>query len=153
MESLEDIINVLLLLIIWMIWSLLTCVGVYFPANKRCHLHCKSKETQDVVPMQRMVLDGTRCSYKDLHSVCVRGECKVSDIMRVCARAREPHVFMCSSFRVLVNRKWAATAWWAPRSKRTSVESVEATTLAAKPSKTPSHAQPRNMVNTHKQSQ
>ncbi|KAG7230258.1 hypothetical protein INR49_024362 [Caranx melampygus] len=44
--------------------------------NKRCHLHCQSKETQDVVFMQRMVLDGTRCSYKDLHSVCVRGECK-----------------------------------------------------------------------------
>uniref|UniRef100_A0A665UPU2 A disintegrin and metalloproteinase with thrombospondin motifs 2-like n=1 Tax=Echeneis naucrates TaxID=173247 RepID=A0A665UPU2_ECHNA len=44
--------------------------------NKRCHLHCQSKETRDVVFMQRMVLDGTRCSYKDLHSVCVRGECE-----------------------------------------------------------------------------
>ncbi|XP_040904807.1 A disintegrin and metalloproteinase with thrombospondin motifs 2-like isoform X2 [Toxotes jaculatrix] len=44
--------------------------------NKRCHLHCQSKETQDVVFMQRMVLDGTRCSYKDPHSVCVRGECE-----------------------------------------------------------------------------
>ncbi|XP_078025419.1 uncharacterized protein LOC117260823 isoform X2 [Epinephelus lanceolatus] len=44
--------------------------------NKRCHLHCKSKETRDVVFMQRMVLDGTRCSYKDPHSVCVRGECE-----------------------------------------------------------------------------
>uniref|UniRef100_A0A8C6UNP0 ADAM metallopeptidase with thrombospondin type 1 motif 2 n=1 Tax=Neogobius melanostomus TaxID=47308 RepID=A0A8C6UNP0_9GOBI len=46
-------------------------------SNKRCHLHCQSKETQDVVFMQRMVLDGTRCSYKDPHSVCVRGECEV----------------------------------------------------------------------------
>ncbi|XP_056239093.1 A disintegrin and metalloproteinase with thrombospondin motifs 2-like isoform X1 [Seriola aureovittata] len=44
--------------------------------NKRCHLHCQSKESRDVVFMQRMVLDGTRCSYKDLHSVCVRGECE-----------------------------------------------------------------------------
>ncbi|XP_061541194.1 A disintegrin and metalloproteinase with thrombospondin motifs 2-like isoform X1 [Phycodurus eques] len=45
-------------------------------ANKRCHLHCQSKETRDVVFMQHMVLDGTRCSYKDPHSVCVRGECE-----------------------------------------------------------------------------
>ncbi|XP_047441070.1 A disintegrin and metalloproteinase with thrombospondin motifs 2-like isoform X2 [Mugil cephalus] len=44
--------------------------------NKRCNLHCQSKETRDVVFMQRMVLDGTRCSYKDPHSVCVRGECE-----------------------------------------------------------------------------
>uniref|UniRef100_A0A3B4TIC2 ADAM metallopeptidase with thrombospondin type 1 motif 2 n=3 Tax=Seriola dumerili TaxID=41447 RepID=A0A3B4TIC2_SERDU len=44
--------------------------------NKRCHLHCQAKESRDVVFMQRMVLDGTRCSYKDLHSVCVRGECE-----------------------------------------------------------------------------
>ncbi|XP_074529951.1 A disintegrin and metalloproteinase with thrombospondin motifs 2-like [Halichoeres trimaculatus] len=44
--------------------------------NKRCHLHCQSKETRDVVFTQRMVLDGTRCSYKDPHSVCVRGECE-----------------------------------------------------------------------------
>lgn len=49
-------------------------------ANKRCHLHCQSRETRDVVSMQRMVLDGTRCSYKDPHSVCVRGECEVSDV-------------------------------------------------------------------------
>uniref|UniRef100_A0A8C5E0T6 A disintegrin and metalloproteinase with thrombospondin motifs 2-like n=1 Tax=Gouania willdenowi TaxID=441366 RepID=A0A8C5E0T6_GOUWI len=45
-------------------------------SNKRCHLHCQSKETRDVVFMQRMVQDGTRCSYKDPHSVCVRGECE-----------------------------------------------------------------------------
>ncbi|XP_056294818.1 A disintegrin and metalloproteinase with thrombospondin motifs 2-like isoform X2 [Pseudoliparis swirei] len=44
--------------------------------NKRCHLHCQSKESRDVVFMQRVVLDGTRCSYKDPHSVCVRGECE-----------------------------------------------------------------------------
>ncbi|XP_042275052.1 A disintegrin and metalloproteinase with thrombospondin motifs 2-like isoform X1 [Thunnus maccoyii] len=45
-------------------------------ANKRCQLHCQSKETRDVVFMQRMFLDGTRCSYKDPYSVCVRGECE-----------------------------------------------------------------------------
>ncbi|KAM7389673.1 hypothetical protein PAMP_023636 [Pampus punctatissimus] len=44
--------------------------------NKRCQLHCQSKETRDVVFMQRMFLDGTRCSYKDPHSVCVHGECE-----------------------------------------------------------------------------
>ncbi|KAK2904079.1 A disintegrin and metalloproteinase with thrombospondin motifs 2-like isoform X2 [Channa argus] len=44
--------------------------------NKRCHLHCQSKETRDVIFMQRLVLDGTRCSYKDPHSVCVHGECE-----------------------------------------------------------------------------
>ena len=27
--------------------------------------------------MKRMVHDGTRCSYKDAFSLCVRGECKV----------------------------------------------------------------------------
>ncbi|KAM9741697.1 A disintegrin and metalloproteinase with thrombospondin motifs 2-like isoform 2-T2 [Menidia menidia] len=45
-------------------------------AKKRCHLYCQSKEIRDVVLMERMVLDGTRCSYKDPHSVCVRGECE-----------------------------------------------------------------------------
>nr|XP_043896079.1 A disintegrin and metalloproteinase with thrombospondin motifs 2-like isoform X2 [Solea senegalensis] len=45
-------------------------------SNKRCHLHCQTKDTRDVVFMQRNVLDGTRCSYKDPYSVCVRGECE-----------------------------------------------------------------------------
>uniref|UniRef100_A0A3Q3A5P6 A disintegrin and metalloproteinase with thrombospondin motifs 2-like n=1 Tax=Kryptolebias marmoratus TaxID=37003 RepID=A0A3Q3A5P6_KRYMA len=44
--------------------------------NKRCHLYCQSKETGDVSLVEKMVLDGTRCSYKDPHSVCVRGECE-----------------------------------------------------------------------------
>ncbi|TSL04394.1 A disintegrin and metalloproteinase with thrombospondin motifs 2 [Bagarius yarrelli] len=44
--------------------------------EERCNLYCKSKETGDVVPMKRMVHDGTRCSYKDPYSVCVRGECE-----------------------------------------------------------------------------
>lgn len=59
---------------------------VCLTATKRCNLHCQSKETRDVVFMQRVVLDGTRCSYKDPHSVCVRGECKVSGTVcvRVC---------------------------------------------------------------------
>ncbi|XP_007244624.3 A disintegrin and metalloproteinase with thrombospondin motifs 2 [Astyanax mexicanus] len=44
--------------------------------EERCQLHCQSKETGDVVSMKRMVHDGTRCSYKDHYSVCVRGECE-----------------------------------------------------------------------------
>ncbi|XP_068167251.1 A disintegrin and metalloproteinase with thrombospondin motifs 3 isoform X2 [Antennarius striatus] len=44
-------------------------------ANKRCHLYCQSKETGDVVYMKQLVHDGTRCSYKDAYSICVRGEC------------------------------------------------------------------------------
>lgn len=49
----------------------------FFAATKRCYLYCQSKETRDVVSMQRLVLDGTRCSYKDPYNVCVRGECEV----------------------------------------------------------------------------
>ncbi|XP_073695633.1 A disintegrin and metalloproteinase with thrombospondin motifs 3 [Garra rufa] len=43
--------------------------------NKRCHLYCQSKETGDVAYMKQLVHDGTRCSYKDPYSICVRGEC------------------------------------------------------------------------------
>ncbi|XP_012886345.1 PREDICTED: A disintegrin and metalloproteinase with thrombospondin motifs 2 [Dipodomys ordii] len=45
-------------------------------AKERCHLYCESKETGEVVSMKRMVHDGTRCSYKDAFSVCVRGDCR-----------------------------------------------------------------------------
>lgn len=44
-------------------------------ANKRCHLYCQSKETGDVAYMKALVHDGTRCSYKDAYSICVKGEC------------------------------------------------------------------------------
>ncbi|XP_006896891.1 PREDICTED: A disintegrin and metalloproteinase with thrombospondin motifs 3-like [Elephantulus edwardii] len=44
-------------------------------AKKRCHLYCQSKETGDVAYMKQLVHDGTRCSYKDPYSICVRGEC------------------------------------------------------------------------------
>uniref|UniRef100_A0A673FTM0 A disintegrin and metalloproteinase with thrombospondin motifs 3-like n=1 Tax=Sinocyclocheilus rhinocerous TaxID=307959 RepID=A0A673FTM0_9TELE len=44
-------------------------------ANKRCHLYCQSKETGDVAYMKQLVHDGTRCSYKDPYSICVRGDC------------------------------------------------------------------------------
>ncbi|XP_047448506.1 A disintegrin and metalloproteinase with thrombospondin motifs 3 [Mugil cephalus] len=44
-------------------------------ANKRCHLYCQSRETSDVAYMKQLVHDGTRCSYKDAYSICVRGEC------------------------------------------------------------------------------
>ncbi|XP_033475997.2 A disintegrin and metalloproteinase with thrombospondin motifs 3 [Epinephelus lanceolatus] len=44
-------------------------------ANKRCHLYCQSRETGDVAYMKQLVHDGTRCSYRDAYSICVRGEC------------------------------------------------------------------------------
>ncbi|KAM9451435.1 A disintegrin and metalloproteinase with thrombospondin motifs 2 isoform 1-T1 [Clarias gariepinus] len=44
--------------------------------EEHCNLYCQSKETGDVVSMKRMVHDGTRCSYKDPYSLCVRGECE-----------------------------------------------------------------------------
>ncbi|KFV64727.1 A disintegrin and metalloproteinase with thrombospondin motifs 3, partial [Dryobates pubescens] len=43
--------------------------------NKRCHLYCQSKETGDVASMKQLAHDGTRCSYRDPYSICVRGEC------------------------------------------------------------------------------
>ncbi|XP_048099792.1 A disintegrin and metalloproteinase with thrombospondin motifs 3 isoform X3 [Alosa alosa] len=43
--------------------------------HKRCHLYCQSKESGDVAYMKQLVHDGTRCSYKDPYSICVRGEC------------------------------------------------------------------------------
>uniref|UniRef100_A0ABM5G109 A disintegrin and metalloproteinase with thrombospondin motifs 14 isoform X2 n=1 Tax=Pogona vitticeps TaxID=103695 RepID=A0ABM5G109_9SAUR len=42
---------------------------------QKCELICQSEETGDVVFMNQVVHDGTRCSYRDLYSVCVRGEC------------------------------------------------------------------------------
>ncbi|MGH0129205.1 UNVERIFIED_CONTAM: hypothetical protein FKN15_037829 [Acipenser sinensis] len=42
---------------------------------QKCELICQSKETGDVVFMNQVIHDGTRCSYKDPFSVCARGEC------------------------------------------------------------------------------
>ncbi|MEE6488349.1 hypothetical protein FKM82_015209 [Ascaphus truei] len=42
---------------------------------QKCELICQSKETGDVVFMNQVVHDGTRCSYKDHYSVCARGDC------------------------------------------------------------------------------
>ncbi|XP_036825467.1 A disintegrin and metalloproteinase with thrombospondin motifs 2 isoform X2 [Oncorhynchus mykiss] len=44
--------------------------------KQRCHLHCQSKETRDKSNMQRLVQDGTLCSYRDPYSVCVHGDCE-----------------------------------------------------------------------------
>ncbi|XP_035482470.2 A disintegrin and metalloproteinase with thrombospondin motifs 2 [Scophthalmus maximus] len=44
--------------------------------DERCRLHCQSEETAAAVSMNRMVHDGTPCSYGDAYSVCVRGECE-----------------------------------------------------------------------------
>ncbi|MGH0152242.1 UNVERIFIED_CONTAM: hypothetical protein FKN15_000748 [Acipenser sinensis] len=43
--------------------------------KERCQLYCQSKETRNIVYMKRMAHDGTRCSYKDPYSICVRGDC------------------------------------------------------------------------------
>ncbi|KAJ7426925.1 hypothetical protein WISP_11473 [Willisornis vidua] len=46
------------------------------PADaQKCELICQSEGTGDVVFMNQVVHDGTRCSYRDPYSVCVRGEC------------------------------------------------------------------------------
>ncbi|XP_069720069.1 A disintegrin and metalloproteinase with thrombospondin motifs 14 isoform X3 [Phaenicophaeus curvirostris] len=42
---------------------------------QKCELICQSEGTGDVVFMNQVVHDGTRCSYRDPYSVCVRGEC------------------------------------------------------------------------------
>ncbi|XP_068161435.1 A disintegrin and metalloproteinase with thrombospondin motifs 14 isoform X1 [Antennarius striatus] len=42
---------------------------------RKCELSCKSKETGEVVFMNQVMHDGTRCSYTDPYSVCARGEC------------------------------------------------------------------------------
>ncbi|KAG8523025.1 A disintegrin and metalloproteinase with thrombospondin motifs 2 [Galemys pyrenaicus] len=63
--------------------------------KERCHLYCKSKETGEVVSMKRMVHDGTRCSYKDAFSLCVRGDCRVSAVRQgwfILSSARYPQV-------------------------------------------------------------
>ncbi|CAF97267.1 unnamed protein product, partial [Tetraodon nigroviridis] len=44
--------------------------------DERCHLYCQSKETSEVVFMNRKVHDGTPCSYDDNYSVCFQGECE-----------------------------------------------------------------------------
>uniref|UniRef100_A0A672PQG4 ADAM metallopeptidase with thrombospondin type 1 motif 14 n=1 Tax=Sinocyclocheilus grahami TaxID=75366 RepID=A0A672PQG4_SINGR len=41
----------------------------------KCELSCRSTETGEVVFMNQVMHDGTRCSYTDLFSVCARGEC------------------------------------------------------------------------------
>ncbi|XP_069547973.1 A disintegrin and metalloproteinase with thrombospondin motifs 14 isoform X2 [Brachyistius frenatus] len=42
---------------------------------RKCELSCKSKDTGEVVFMNQVMHDGTRCSYLDPFSVCARGEC------------------------------------------------------------------------------
>ncbi|XP_076856662.1 A disintegrin and metalloproteinase with thrombospondin motifs 14 isoform X2 [Brachyhypopomus gauderio] len=42
---------------------------------RKCELSCRSKETSEVVFMNQVMHDGTRCSYTDPFSVCARGEC------------------------------------------------------------------------------
>lgn len=44
---------------------------------QKCELICQSEDTGDVVFMNQVVHDGTRCSYRDPYSICARGECVV----------------------------------------------------------------------------
>ncbi|XP_046709045.1 A disintegrin and metalloproteinase with thrombospondin motifs 14 isoform X2 [Silurus meridionalis] len=43
--------------------------------DRKCELSCLSKETGEVVFMNQVMHDGTRCSYTDPFSVCARGDC------------------------------------------------------------------------------
>ncbi|XP_061561564.1 A disintegrin and metalloproteinase with thrombospondin motifs 14 isoform X2 [Phycodurus eques] len=43
--------------------------------SRKCELSCRSKETGEVVFMNQVMHDGTRCSYADHFNVCARGEC------------------------------------------------------------------------------
>lgn len=54
----------------------LSSVSLLTDAQK-CELICQSADTGDVVFMNQVVHDGTRCSYRDPYSVCARGECVV----------------------------------------------------------------------------
>lgn len=74
MSSRCDMRSFSFLLINRLYFIIISCLA----ANKRCHLYCQSKETGDVAYMKQLVHDGTRCSYKDAYSICVRGECVVS---------------------------------------------------------------------------
>lgn len=74
-------------------------------AEEQCNLYCQSKETGDVVPMKRMVHDGTRCSYKDSYSVCVRGECEVTHHTHTHTDRRHSAHHRNSSPPVLSNEK------------------------------------------------
>ena len=47
------------------------------PDAQKLELICQSEGTGDVVFMNQVVHDGTRCSYRDPYSICVRGECVV----------------------------------------------------------------------------
>lgn len=48
--------------------------------TQKCELICQSADTGEVVYMNQVVHDGTRCSYRDPYSVCARGECVVGVI-------------------------------------------------------------------------
>ncbi|KAG8435132.1 hypothetical protein GDO86_013181, partial [Hymenochirus boettgeri] len=50
---------------------------------QKCELICQSKETGDVVFMNQVVHDGTRCSYKDHYSVCARGDCVIAGVLKM----------------------------------------------------------------------
>lgn len=101
-------------------------------ASKRCHLYCQSKETGDVAYMKQLVHDGTRCSYKDAYSICVRGECVVRTRRRSSFTELEPSSSL-SFISSPSSRKSAATEKSAPTKSRINVEFVEETTPTVGP--------------------
>lgn len=60
---------------------MLTVVSFLIDTQK-CELICQSEDTGDVVFMNQVVHDGTRCSYRDLYSICARGECVVGALLQ-----------------------------------------------------------------------
>lgn len=76
------------------------CVCVFALAEARkCELSCKSKETGEVVFMNQVMHDGTRCSYSDPFSVCARGEC----LVRTCKYFSFPKLELLPHWKVYTN--------------------------------------------------
>lgn len=67
--------GVRILLKIFAITTVGSCLGIL--EARKCEMSCKSKETGEVVFMNQVMHDGTRCSYSEPFRVCARGECLV----------------------------------------------------------------------------
>lgn len=78
---------------------------------RKCELSCKSKETGEVVFMNQVMHDGTRCSYSEPFSVCARGECLVS-LMKM--------TILMTKKKALRNvlRFWEITPFLLPKKKK-----------------------------------
>lgn len=62
--------------------------------------------------MKRMVHDGTRCSYKDAFSLCVRGDCRVSAMRQADQGLGLPPPGILSCFiQAPLPREWCSPKW------------------------------------------